>query len=534
MVPETLTAIAPTTQSGLVGVEPIEQIVMMENHDDAYYAWQKAGLRDRIVVHVDAHIDFGWMPERDLAELLQVRSLRELEEQSAKPSLWNFSGVTIGNLINVGNYLNPALREGIVRSMYWVAPDGFFRTPQQRKRLEKMLDTLGKTHPQAYEKIARAGQALRAKIYGKPLTVCPLSDLPEFEETVLLDIDTDFLVIDSMSASYPYAEPLEASPWIWPDKLVAKLHERRLRTDFVTIAYSVEGGYTPLGCKYLGDDLARLLRDPSSSISDRRIMSLKRESALQTQEKKLSEARHALMHGLARDSQDASIHYQLAQLFYKDQRLDDARAHYKQAAALDPSYRNAYNNFGPVYFKLGRLADSEGEYRKALTLDPDDADASYGLADLCAAQRRWHEAIHHYRRARELRSDDGRAHLGLGYVYAKIRDWVSAEDELRRILTSERYGARAQYWLGYVCSKRRHWDDALAAYRAARRLGHRSIWVHLGLGRLYLRKRNFYAAGRHYGKVARRLPAISLVAIRRLLKRTGRMLSRWAYDAESR
>ncbi len=65
MVSESLALISPMIQHSLVGADPIEQIVMMENHDDAYHAWKKAGFRDRIVIHVDAHIDFGWIAERD-------------------------------------------------------------------------------------------------------------------------------------------------------------------------------------------------------------------------------------------------------------------------------------------------------------------------------------------------------------------------------------------------------------------------------------------------------------------------------------
>ena len=317
----------------LVGVEPIKQIVMMEDHDDAYYAWQKARIRDRILVHIDAHIDFGWIAERDPAELLELRSLREVQQQSAETSLWNFSGRSKGKLIDIGNYINPALREDIVRSFYWVVPDGFLGNLRQQKLLEKMLNNLRETHPRAAEKATWVNGSLRGTIYGKPLTVCSLSDLPEFGESILLDIDTDFLVIESISGSYPYADPPRTTPWIWPEELVARLRERRLRTDFVTIAYSVEGGYTPLGYKYLGDDLARLFRDPSLVMDHRQTMALTRQAALYQEEKKIPEAIRAYERALAANSDGASTHYQLAQLFYDQGRVDQARGHYEQAVA---------------------------------------------------------------------------------------------------------------------------------------------------------------------------------------------------------
>ncbi len=532
MVPESALQTAAMTQDSPVGVEPIEQIVMMENHDEAYHAWKKAGFRDRIVVHVDPHIDFGWMPERDPAELLQARSLGELEEQSAEASVWNFSGRSMGELIAIGNYLNPALREGIVRSFYWVVPDGFLKTLKQRKLLEKMLNTGRKAHPRAFEKIAWVNGSLRGEIYGKPMTVCTLSDLPEFEESILLDIDTDFLVIDSISPFYPYADLPKTRPWIWPEELVARFGERRLRTDFVTIAYSVEGGYTPLGYKYLGDDLATLLRDPGLAARHGQIMVLKRQASLYQEEKKIPEAMHAYESALAANSDDASIHYQLAHLCYEKGQADQVRGHYQHAVTLDPSYRTAYKTFGPVYFALGRFPQSEAEYRKALTFDPDDVDAHCGLADLCLQQRRWNEAITHFRRASELGQQHGRAHFGLGYVYVKLRDWSAAEKALRQALASEEYEGRAHYWLGYVYRRVRRWDGALAAYKAARRLGIRGIPIHLSLGRLYLRKGNFYQASRQYGKMVRLLPAVLLMALRRFLKRAIRMLSKRRHDGQ--
>src|SRR2546425_7482905 len=171
-----------TREAALVGAEPIKNLVMMEDHDGAYYAWKQAGLRDRIAVHIDAHIDFAWIPEKDPEELLNVRTLRELEDLSTADSLWNFTSRPKDKLINEGNYLNPALREGILRSVYWVAPEGFFGTPGRRKRLEAMLHKMRKWNPRALQQIAWTNGVLQAELYGKPLAICPLSKIPRFDE----------------------------------------------------------------------------------------------------------------------------------------------------------------------------------------------------------------------------------------------------------------------------------------------------------------------------------------------------------------
>jgi hypothetical protein len=35
-------------------------IQLMENHDEAYRVWRRAGVRDRVLVHIDAHDDVVW------------------------------------------------------------------------------------------------------------------------------------------------------------------------------------------------------------------------------------------------------------------------------------------------------------------------------------------------------------------------------------------------------------------------------------------------------------------------------------------
>ena len=512
--------------AALVGRDPIDHVVMMEDHDGAYYAWKQAGLRDRIAVHIDAHIDFGWIPERDPEELLALRTLRELENQSSADSLWNFTGRPTDKLIDLGNYLNPALREGILRSAYWVAPDGFFATRGRRKQLEAMLHNLRKANPRGLQQIEWTDGALRAAIYGKPLTICPLAGIPRFDEDVLLDIDTDFLITESISRAYPFPDHPNTTPWIWPDELVERLRERRLRTDWVTIAYSVEGGYTPLEYKYLADDLASLFRDPGLSFRQRELMRLKKEAARAQEVRKLVAAREGYARALAVNPTDPSVHYRLAQLAYEQGQVDEARRIYEQAISLDPSYRTEYNNFGPVYLALGQFMQSAAEYRKILALDPHNASAHRGLADLSTEQGRWDEALAHYRRAGELRPDDGWARLGLGRVHVQTRNWASAEVELTLAARSKECEGAAQYWLGYVYAKQRRWDEALAAYKTARRRRVRTRGLYLALGRLYLRKGNLYQTTRHYGKAAYLLAAELRHHVRRLPKVVGRILTR--------
>jgi hypothetical protein len=37
----------------------------MENHDEAYWVWKEAGVREKILVHFDAHDDLSRIADRD-------------------------------------------------------------------------------------------------------------------------------------------------------------------------------------------------------------------------------------------------------------------------------------------------------------------------------------------------------------------------------------------------------------------------------------------------------------------------------------
>src|SRR5712692_3513430 len=118
--------------AALVGAEPIGTVVMMEDHDGSYYAWKQAGFRGRALLHIDAHIDWDWIPDKDPQDILQAQSLKQVEALLAESGLWNLSKQKGDELVHIGNYIYPALQEGIVKEFYWIVPDDAIDTPRAR------------------------------------------------------------------------------------------------------------------------------------------------------------------------------------------------------------------------------------------------------------------------------------------------------------------------------------------------------------------------------------------------------------------
>ncbi|MFZ6016555.1 MAG: hypothetical protein ACOYU0_02860 [Nitrospirota bacterium] len=99
-------------------MRPPNKIVMMEDHDKAYHVWKESGIRDRILLHIDAHIDFGWPPDMDLSEILAITETYELTHLLRHQPLWNPYLKERRRMINIGNYVSLALREGMIKRFY--------------------------------------------------------------------------------------------------------------------------------------------------------------------------------------------------------------------------------------------------------------------------------------------------------------------------------------------------------------------------------------------------------------------------------
>jgi tetratricopeptide (TPR) repeat protein len=512
--------------AAVVGAEPIENIVMMEDHDGAYYAWKQAGMTGRILLHIDTHMDWNWIAEKDPLDILKAESLKEIEPMLEERCLWNLSERKSKELVHIGNYIYPALREGIVSEFYWIVPDGLMDSPRTRRSMLRTFQRMMAVNPRSMKILGVEKNRIIVEIAGSRVTTCRLSDLPPIHEPVLLDIDTDFLVGEFGESARAGNDPWKQLPWIWPEELIARLKDKGVRTDFVTIAYSVEGGFTPLSYKYLGDELALRLKHPTLPERQRQVIAHKRRGAGYRHVNELDHAIAECEKAVTLAPEDASSHFHLAYLYDEQGSSDQAAARYRQAVQLDPTYATAYNTFGSLYRSLGLLDHAQEEYQRILRWDPQNVNAQYGLAEILAQHERWEEATRLYRTVMEYCPDHADAHGGLGSVYAKRGMWDEAISQLKRAIALQPSAGRAYCWLGVCYARLQQWDGALEAYRGALRCGMRTVTIYRRLGGLYLRKGMVYKAFQQYRKGLRLWGWLSLSSIRERSRMLLEMLSR--------
>jgi len=500
--------------AALVGADPIDRVVMMEDHDGAYYAWKQAGISGRILLHIDAHIDWNWIADKNPLDILQAQSLQQLESLLEERSLWNITQRRPDELVHIGNYIYPAFVEGIVNEFFWVVPDSFVENPTEWRHVIRQFQSLKRVNPRAMKTVTVEKKRVVAEINTVKVTACSLSDLPAIPEPVLLDIDTDFLMRDPAETCHGDEDPWRQLPWLWPGELVARLKTKGVRTDFVTIAYSVEGGFTALPYKYLGDELALRLKHPELPERVRMALAHKQKAADHRHNGDFGKAIEEFERAVELEPENASSHFNLADLLDAQGFHDQAAAQYRRAVQLDPAYKTAYNNFGFQYRSMGKLDRADEEYRRMLRWDPQNADAHYGLGEVLAAEQRWDEAMRQYRAELEITPAHAGALRGLGFVSLKRKQWDEAITQFRRCIALKPNDGIGHFLLGEALFQQRRWDEALEAYRAALRCGVRIVTIHRRLGDLYLRKQKFYKALKHYRNALRVLGWRTLFWIR--------------------
>ncbi|MFA5505276.1 MAG: tetratricopeptide repeat protein [Vulcanimicrobiota bacterium] len=209
---------------------------IFDDHYEAFCTWREAGLSDLTCIHVDAHLDVmsTGFNEESLQGIARARSREELESYRGNPRLpWGG--------FHCGNYLYPALKDGTVSELIWVLPahiiGGESFVDGVRQETQNWLDL----QLEEYGGLRGEGGAVVGTLEGCRFVVCTAENLPPIPEDarVALDIDVDYFIRNT-----------DDRIWQTPHQLHDLLGP--LNIEVLTVAYSVDGGYTPLQERYLG------------------------------------------------------------------------------------------------------------------------------------------------------------------------------------------------------------------------------------------------------------------------------------------
>ena len=249
---------------------------MFDDHYESFCTWREAGLQGLTCVHIDAHLDVmsvGFNKE-SLEGIAQSKTREELERFRGNPRLpWGG--------FHCGNYLFPALKDGTIKELIWVLPahiiGGETFVDGVRQEVQNWLDL----RLAEYGGLVSEEGAVVGTLEGCRFVVCTADKLPKLSEDarVALDIDVDYFIRNTDDAI-----------WQTPHQLYEALGP--LNPVAVTVAYSVDGGYTPLKERFLGRvTLDVFSGDPEAWKSEtERLLELDRKSDEEGWESFLEEA----------------------------------------------------------------------------------------------------------------------------------------------------------------------------------------------------------------------------------------------------
>lgn len=218
-------------------------VLLMEEHYQAYFAWKERGFKNQWCWHVDAHLDIGQVglgPER-------LKTIAECSESGAVSSagcLGN-SYLPWGGL-HCGNYLYPAIKEGIVGRLTWVIPPDLPEQallPWARHHINEWFEL----SPSEFRSLQNEDGRVTGTLLGIPFEMGTLEALELPTEPVLLDIDIDYF--------------LEEDGRVWQEASDFAAQIEEVPSLLTTVAYSVKGGFTPqperrLAQPFVTDDTA--------------------------------------------------------------------------------------------------------------------------------------------------------------------------------------------------------------------------------------------------------------------------------------
>ena len=429
-----MTKISGTVQEGSTN------ILLVEDHHEAYYVWRERLFKKIILVHMDAHIDFGFQEVKDLPFILhEARTLTELRSQLEKAILFRRKQFDIEKLTHIGNYIYPAMRDGIVTEFYWVIPGDIGEFRKCQALIKRLLRDLRKEDPCPPDlpQLIRPG-FIQTRLYGKPLYISVLEALPQITDSVLLDIDIDFFVIDSLRRSESTEQIARREPWIDIDDFIRELQGKIPDRLFTTIAYSANGGFTPMIWKTLGDLLA----------------------------KGLSARDHELENRLT-----AGEHFRRFRDAFDKNDFEAAGNHYRTASQLNATYRVPDNNYGPLYFQSGDYRRAQKEWQGMLRVDDKDHNALCGLGKIQLARRKYREAKSCFAAALRLKSDHRESLIGLAQAEFHLKNYGDAKSLISTYERSEPMQDYSRYLIGRLYEKMRRPQEALVKYKEALQLG---------------------------------------------------------------
>ncbi|UCH80862.1 MAG: hypothetical protein JSW20_14170 [Nitrospiraceae bacterium] len=232
--------------SPVAAVDPISEADIFEDHSEALVSWMKKGHKDEVLVHVDHHSDCQYVPDHKILSLKKLYENREWDEILKHKD----SG---GVLFSLADFIYPAYRLGIVKKVYWVTTLDLFWSNNPLPVVQAYLRE-NKYSDDVIDSFHIDGKKATGSVHGLEVTISTLDDLPPIQEPVMLSIDIDYFSNIMKESKINELKVIK--------DFLRILRHKKLKIKNLDITYSVNGGYTAILDRHIGDELVQIFRHP--------------------------------------------------------------------------------------------------------------------------------------------------------------------------------------------------------------------------------------------------------------------------------
>lgn len=412
----------------VLGSSPISQPLIVEDHSQLLAKWAEQGIRDAVLINIDAHDDIRWIPDNKVNALKDIYSRRDWKKFSESNTK-----ADVG-LYNIGNWIYAGARLGMFREVCWVIPGNLF---SQSNPLELLRNYLAyyRFNEDDIRSFTVVDNRFHGSFHGIPLTICSIESLPVVQQPLLLSIDTDFFSILKNNYGAKYLTALQAT--------FTALYKMNYKIDKVGVCYSVNGDFMLPVHRWVGDAVISILRKPEivNAVPAEELLLLQKcDKAYGSGN--AAEILRLVEGSLQKERIPSLLVYQAYAYLLQDQPKKAFEAA-MNCWKTDKLYRTCLPYFGTLYLENGNYLAAEKFFRAGFAADPAMENGVFRFAQRLKKNNKLSEAISWYERAETSggsfpsRLLIAEIHSMLGESQLAITDIKVVVDNLKQDIYSE-------------------------------------------------------------------------------------------------
>jgi tetratricopeptide (TPR) repeat protein len=402
----------------LLGQDRLRNIAIVEDHSEVLIQWVKKGIRNITLINIDTHDDIQRIPPEKIGQL------KELYHQKDISALRKTNSLSDKGLYDIGNFIYAAGKLGIIKDIYWIIPFSYFSHPDVDKSLKKFLKSY--SFPDGVIKTFKVENGcFRGEIDGIPFNICGIEELPTIDHPVLLSIDIDFLPYLSVEYGVNKLEAIKM--------LFGSLYKRKYKVKDAVVAYSVNGGYTTVSDRWLGNVILEMLKEPAllSDPKPPELWTILQTADIYIKENKPKEVIQYLLPLLETYKNHPALLIYVADAYYLLNDIEKAFYYAEKSCLIDKKFCYILPYIGKYLVIEGRLSEAEQFFTRGYNLNPE---MNYLQGDFAIALKkagRYHDALKYFE---ILKSMNGSfpSDFMMGEVYLLLGDERAAMSNFDR------------------------------------------------------------------------------------------------------